>query len=92
LVCSNREFNAPRKAYVTTEAMCGARTAYHSGTPKFTPVLSGIRVAGSFVFYVMFCWSVYVHLSFFIWALWCLYFCDLRLLVAPFISSNISYE
>jgi len=78
------KFNAPRKPNVITEAMCAAGTAYPPGAPKFTSVLSGVCVARSLVVYVMFCSSVFVPLSFIIWPFWCLYFFNLRLLVALF--------
>ena len=44
------------------------------------PVFSGSRVDRSQVFYVMFCRSLFVLLSFFFWPLCCLSFFDLRIL------------
>jgi len=43
------------------------------------PVYSGVRIARSFVFFVVFCRSLLVHLSFFFWPLYFLS-CDVRLL------------
>ena len=52
------------------------------------PDLSGIRVARSFVFCVMFCRSLL--LSFFLWSLCCLSF-YLRLLIAPLYCLSLFY-
>ena len=46
----------------------GAGTAYHSGAHEFTPVYSGVCVAQSFVFCIVFCrsvsfWPLYCHSS-----------------------------
>ena len=49
--------------------------------PSSTPVFSGIRVGHSLAFWVMFCRSLFVLLSFF----------DIRLLITPLVSSNLSY-
>jgi hypothetical protein len=40
---------------------------------------------------VVFCRSLYVHLTFFVWPLCCLSF-DLRILITPLVSSNTSYS
>jgi hypothetical protein len=50
----------------------------------------GVRVAQSLVFYVMFCRSLFVRLSFFHvrHCIYCLFLFDLRLLITPFVSSN----
>ena len=48
------------------------------------PVFSGVRVARSLVFCVVFCRSLFVLLPFFIWPLRCLSF-DLRILITPFV-------
>ena len=45
----------------------------------------------SLVFYVMFCRSLFVLLSFFFWSLSCRSFFDLRLLITPLISLSFSY-
>jgi hypothetical protein len=55
------------------------------------PVFSGVRVARSLVFCVMFCRSLFVLLSFFLWPLCWLSF-DWRLLITLLISSNFSYR
>ena len=54
------------------------------------PVFSGICVARSLVFCVMFCGSLFVLLSFFFWTLCCLSFFDLRILITPLVSSSSS--
>ena len=53
-------------------------------------VHSGVRPARSFVFYVMLCRSLFVLLYFFFWPLCCLFFSDIRILIAPLVSSNSS--
>jgi hypothetical protein len=45
-----------------------------------------------FSFICMFCRSLFVLLSFFFWPLCCLFFFDLRILIAPLVSSNSSYS
>ena len=44
----------------TTGATCGVGTAYLSGVPEFTSGFSGVRVAQSLVFCVLFCLSLFV--------------------------------
>ena len=46
----------------TTGVICGARSAYHSGV--IHRFLVWVRVARSLVFWVMFCESLFFHLSF----------------------------
>ena len=46
------------------------------------PVISGVRVTRSLVFYVVFCRSLFVLLYFFFWSLCCLFFFDIRILIA----------
>ena len=46
----------------------------HLSAPEFTPNFSGFRVVLYFVFYVVFCESLFVLLSFFFWPLCCLSF------------------
>ena len=53
------------------------------------PVLSGVRVTRSLVLYVCF---VNRCLSFFFWPLCCLFFFDIRFLIAPLVSSNSSCQ
>ena len=55
------------------------------------PLYRGVRIARSFVFFVLFCRSLLVHLSFFFWPLFFLS-CDVRLLITPLISSNFSFK
>jgi hypothetical protein len=59
----------------------------HVGSP---PVFSGVRVARSLVFCVVFCRSLFIILSLFSWSFCCLFF-DLRILIIPLVSSNYSY-
>ena len=47
-----------------TGATCGAGTSFPSEAPQFTPVFSGVYVARSKVFCVMFCRLFFVLLSF----------------------------
>jgi hypothetical protein len=63
-----------------------------SGAPDFTSVLSGVRVARSLVFFVMFCRSLFVLLSSFFIPSCCLSFFNLRILITPLASSNSSYH
>ena len=53
---------------------------------------SGVRVARSLVFCVMFCRSLFVLLSCFFLPLCCLSFLDLRFLINSLVSSNFSYR
>jgi hypothetical protein len=53
------------------------------------PVCSGVCVTRSLVLYVC---HVDRCLSFFFWPLCCLFFFDVRILIAPLISSNSSYR
>jgi len=46
--------------YITTGDKCGAGTACNSRAPEFTHNFSGIRVAQSFIFCVVFCSSLFV--------------------------------
>ena len=45
-----------------------------------------------FSFICMFCWSLFVLLYFFFWPLCCLFFFDIRILIAPLVSSNYSFK
>ena len=49
---------------------------------------SGVHVARSLVFYVMFCRWLFVRLALFLWPLCCLSFFDLHLLITSLVSSN----
>ena len=53
---------------------------------NLTPAFSGVRVTRSLVLYVCF-----VLLYFFFCPLCCLFFFDIRILIAPLVSSNSSY-
>ena len=66
----------------------GARTANPSGSPQ---VFSGVHVARSLVFYVVFCRSLFLSVSLFFWSLYCMSF-ELRFLIASLVSSHISYQ
>ena len=68
-------------------ATSGRGTAYPSGAPEFIPVFSGVRVTRSLVLCVYF---VDVVCPFVIFLLCCLFFFDIRILIAPLISSNSS--
>jgi hypothetical protein len=46
-----------------TDATSGAGTAHPSGAPKFIPFFSGVHVAQSLVFWVVFCRPLYVFLA-----------------------------
>ena len=72
----------------TTSATSGAVTAYPSGAPEFTLVLS----YSIFGFLCMFSRLLFVLFSFFFWILYGLSFIDLRILITPLISSNSSYD
>jgi len=54
------------------------------------PVFSGGSCYSIISFMCMFCRSLFVLLSFFFWPLCCLFFFDIRILIAPLISSNSS--
>ena len=55
------------------------------------PVFSGVRVAPSLVFCLMFCRSLFVFFYFFFWPLCCLFF-DIRILITILVSSNSSFR
>ena len=73
-------------------------TAYLFRTPQLSPVPCGVRIFLSSVFCVLFCRSLFVLLSFFIWSLCCFAYrrfttsdylfgiLDLRLLITPLLS------
>ena len=76
-----------------TSATCGVGTAYPSRAPEFSLVFSGVRVAWSLVFCVMF---IDGCSSFFFWPLYCLTSMAsdlyLQLLITRLVSSNFSYS
>ena len=49
-----------------------------------------VHVARSLVFYVFFCRSLFVLVSFFFWPLCCLFCFDLRIMITPLVSWNSS--
>ena len=59
----------------------------HLSSPS---VFNRVCVTRSLVLYVMFCRSLFVHLSFFFWPLCFLSFFDLWILITPLVSSNSS--
>ena len=67
-------------------ATSGAGTSYPSGAPEF---FSGVHANRSLVVCVCF---VEGCLSFFIWPLCCLSFCNLQSLITHLVSSNSSFE
>ena len=69
-------------------ATSGAGTAYPSEHITSSPDFSWVRVTRSLVLYVCF---VDRCLYFFCWPLCCLFFLDIRILIAPLVSSNSSY-
>jgi hypothetical protein len=60
-----------------------------SGAPEFTPGFNLGSCYWIFSFLCMFCRSLLILLSFFIWPLYCLSF-DLWILIIPLVSSNSS--
>jgi hypothetical protein len=74
----------------TAGVTCGTGSANPPKLPSLHSVFSGVRVALSLVFCVVFCRSLFVLLSFFFWPLYCLFVFDLRTLITPLVSSNSS--
>ena len=56
------------------------------------PVFSGVRVAQSYVFFVVFCISLFVLFSFFIYLWHCISFLDVRLLVTSNFPNSHEYH
>ena len=73
-----------------TGSTSGAGTAYLSGAPEFTPEFQYGSCYSIFSFICMFCRSLFVLLYFFFSPLCCLFFFDIRFLIAPLVSSNSS--
>ena len=67
-----------------------AGTAYPSGAHEFIHVISGVHVAQSFVFYIVFCRSLFVLLSFFLLAI-LLSVLFQWILITYLVSPNSSY-
>ena len=57
-----------------------------------TPLFSGVRVARSLVFCVVFCRSLFVPLSLVFLPLCCLSVFELRILITHLVSSNSSFD
>ena len=55
------------------------------------PIFSGVRVTRSLVIYVCFVDCCLSFCTFFFWPLFCLFFFDIRFLIALLVSSNSSY-
>ena len=66
-----------------TAASSGAGTTYPSGSPQFTPVISGVGVTRSFVYVYVLQIVVCPFVLFFL-PLCCLFFFDLLILIVPF--------
>ena len=68
----------------------GAGTDYPSKVPGFTPVLVGFVLFDDQIYmYVL--QIVVCTLYFFFWPLCCLFFFDIRILITPLVSLNLSY-
>jgi hypothetical protein len=59
---------------------------------EFTPGFLWGSCYSIFSFICMFCRSLFVLLYFFFWPLCCLFFFDIRILIAPLVSSNSSWN
>ena len=68
----------------------GCRRHYLPFRSTWAPCFCEVHVAQSLVLYVVFCRSLFVHMSFFFWSLHCLSVFGLRLLITPLGSSNFS--
>ena len=55
------------------------------------PVFSRVRVTRSLVLYVCFIYRCLSFCPFIFWPLCCLFFFDIRIMIAPLVSSNSSY-
>ena len=69
----------------------GAGTAYPSGAPEFTPVLSGVRVTRSLVLYVCFVDRCLFFVFFFLAIVFSVLL-RYTILITPLLSSNSSYD
>jgi len=70
-----------------TSKVGSATLPEHISSSRF----SGVRIAQTLVFCVLFCVSLLVILFFFFWSLYCQSIFELRLLINPYISSNFSF-
>ena len=86
-ICSLcRNHNLVLSSFISYQRMFD--TTYATAYPsEFTPGLS-FCVARCLVFYVVYYRSLFVFLYFFLWSLFCLSFCELRLLITSLVSSN----
>ena len=74
----------------TTCVTRGTTTANPFGAAKFLPLFNGVRVAHNLQFSVQYYRnSLFVLQYFFLWSLYCLFFFELRLVITPFVSSNV---
>ena len=73
----------------STGVISGAGTAYLPEHLNSLPGFSGVRVNQCLALYVCF---IDRCLSFFFWPLCCLFFFDLRILMATLVSSNSSFH
>ena len=75
----------------TTGVISGAGTVNPSGAPASPRFLwSSCYSIFSFLCTAVLCRSLFVLLSLLFWALCCLSFCDLRIMINPLVSSNSS--
>ena len=74
----------------TTGATSGAGTTYPSGHPSSPSVFIGVGVTQSLVLCVCFVDRRCLSFCTFFWALCCLFFFDIRILIAPLVTSNSS--
>jgi len=76
--------------YINTScATSGAGTAHPFGAPEFTPGFSWSSCYSIFSFICMFCRTLFIFLYFFFWPLCYMFFFDIRILIAPLISSTL---
>ena len=76
--------------YVSSVVLSSLMTVNPSGAPEFIPGFSGVRVAQSLVFCVMYCRSLFV--LFLLAIVLSVLFFYLRLLITPLISSNFFFN
>jgi hypothetical protein len=77
--------------WLSTGVSSGVGTAYPSGADGIIHSFSGVRVARS-IFGVVFCTLLFLLLSSFILPLYCMSFYNLRLLITPLLSIDLSYN
>ena len=74
----------------TTGVTSAAGTAYPFGVPGFTPILVGFVLFDA-QFYMNVLQIVVCTFVLFFWPLCCLFFFDIRILITPLVSLNLSY-